>query len=328
MKTYGMENAEGSEIINLTVPTGTSFPANPNAGELFFRTDSTTLNVHDGSVWGALYDVGDDSNLVHTTGNETMGGSLTIENTQPRIFLLETDAQPDEGNYFLRSTNGNLELISLDDELGGVTTIFKANNVSGVITSLTHNTRVIANPTAEPYAFGVSRSEISNAFYLGASTDASPDLIFSNNAGTEIARMTNAGDFTVDSNSVVTTDSGTQTIAGYKTFTNGPTVQNSAPEIYLNESDAAADERLWGMIANGGGFKLRTRTDAGGAGNNALIVERTGIVIDSVAFPEGNFAFGNTIPLSNQASYTHVRMGGNGMLMANTSESAGSSLII
>jgi len=51
MKHYGLSIAEGSEVTNLTVPTGTSFPANDNVGEFFFRTDLNILYVRDNSEW-------------------------------------------------------------------------------------------------------------------------------------------------------------------------------------------------------------------------------------------------------------------------------------
>lgn len=40
MKMDGIELTEGSDIANLSVNTGTAFPASPNAGEMYFRTDS------------------------------------------------------------------------------------------------------------------------------------------------------------------------------------------------------------------------------------------------------------------------------------------------
>jgi hypothetical protein len=54
MKIDGISLIEGASVSNFSVVTGTSYPSNPNAGELFFRTDSPNvgLYVHDGSTWG------------------------------------------------------------------------------------------------------------------------------------------------------------------------------------------------------------------------------------------------------------------------------------
>lgn len=54
MKHYGLGIAEGSNVTNLTVASGTSFPGSPSTGELFFRSDTGTLMVYDGSAWDAL----------------------------------------------------------------------------------------------------------------------------------------------------------------------------------------------------------------------------------------------------------------------------------
>jgi len=51
MKHYGLGIPEGSEIINLTVPTGTIFPSAANSGEMFFRTDENKLYIHNGTSW-------------------------------------------------------------------------------------------------------------------------------------------------------------------------------------------------------------------------------------------------------------------------------------
>jgi len=51
MENFGLKIAEGSEITNLTIPTGTSFPANDNVGEMFYRTDTNTLHIRNNTGW-------------------------------------------------------------------------------------------------------------------------------------------------------------------------------------------------------------------------------------------------------------------------------------
>ena len=46
-----MQLSEGSNVVNLVLDSGTSFPANPNAGEVFFRSDESKLYVYTGSSW-------------------------------------------------------------------------------------------------------------------------------------------------------------------------------------------------------------------------------------------------------------------------------------
>lgn len=45
---------EGSDVKNLILPSGTSFPQNPNPGELFFKTTDTTVYVYQTNSWVAL----------------------------------------------------------------------------------------------------------------------------------------------------------------------------------------------------------------------------------------------------------------------------------
>jgi hypothetical protein len=58
MKTFGINLAEGSQIGNLTVASGKSFPGTPSTGELFFRTDATSsvkgLYLYNGTEWSRL----------------------------------------------------------------------------------------------------------------------------------------------------------------------------------------------------------------------------------------------------------------------------------
>ena len=51
MQNFGIEVAQGSEITNLTIPTGTSFPANDNVGEMFYRTDEDKLYIRNNTGW-------------------------------------------------------------------------------------------------------------------------------------------------------------------------------------------------------------------------------------------------------------------------------------
>ncbi len=64
-----------------------------------------------------------------------------------------------------------------------------------------------------------------------------------------------------------------------------------APSTSWNETDAAADNRLWDMLANSEQFMARAVNDANSVATNWVTVDRTGTTIDQVAFPNGNVAF-------------------------------------
>jgi len=66
MLVDGIQLSEGSEVVNLVVDSGTTFPSNPNTGELFYKTSATAgLYVYDGSGWTAA-------------GGGGVGGPFTI----------------------------------------------------------------------------------------------------------------------------------------------------------------------------------------------------------------------------------------------------------
>ena len=53
MKIDGIKLQEGSHITNLVVNTGVAFPASPDVGELFYRSDAGNLGLYayDGAAW-------------------------------------------------------------------------------------------------------------------------------------------------------------------------------------------------------------------------------------------------------------------------------------
>lgn len=62
-------------------------------------------------------------------------------------------------------------------------------------------------------------------------------------------------------------------------------LNSNAPAIGFRESDAAADNRLWDIIANTESLSFRVSNDAISVVNTWMQVDRTGAVVDSVTFP-------------------------------------------
>ena len=54
MQVGNLELTEGASIKNLTIPSGTSFPANGNLGELFILLPSKVLHIHNGEEWAII----------------------------------------------------------------------------------------------------------------------------------------------------------------------------------------------------------------------------------------------------------------------------------
>jgi len=59
MKIFSPVVAEGSSISNLVIPSGTTYPVNPDEGELFFKTDGVSLansilSVYKNNAWKSV----------------------------------------------------------------------------------------------------------------------------------------------------------------------------------------------------------------------------------------------------------------------------------
>lgn len=97
-------------------------------------------------------------------------------------------------------------------------------------------------------------------------------------------------------------------LAGTNTFTGLNTWSSTEPRLLLNESDQGSNEKLWDWDVSGKIAAFRSRTDADGAGTNAIAVTRgTGTALTNVSLgnttdnPSGNwlgsgtFTFGNAV---------------------------------
>lgn len=72
---------------------------------------------------------------------------------------------------------------------------------------------------------------------------------------------------------------------GANTFSAAQTISSTAAYIDLIETDAAAENGKWRLTASVEALVIRTLTDALGAGENILAVQRTGTAIDSITVP-------------------------------------------
>lgn len=132
MKHFGLNIAEGSEITNLTAPTGTSFPSLENAGELFYRTDVTTLYVYDGSAWQDLNSGG--SSLINfvDTGSPSSaeilydGTTTVLASTATGVDITGTLTI---GAFTIPDTDGTVNQVLSTDGSGTLTWVTPASGV-------------------------------------------------------------------------------------------------------------------------------------------------------------------------------------------------------
>lgn len=80
---------QGSNITNLVVASGTSFPSNPDAGELFFRTDQNKMYVYKGAPITAWEEVGSGAGSSTSETKVTLTAntaSTTLNLSQGQVF--------------------------------------------------------------------------------------------------------------------------------------------------------------------------------------------------------------------------------------------------
>jgi phage-related tail fiber protein len=142
MLMYGVTVAEGSEISNLTVATGTAFPANPSIGELFFRTDLNALHIYNNSAWVKTVDAsvfipnsaitaGTHTSITYDTKGLVTGGTSPTTLAGYGITDATTLISATPGTY--RSVTINAQGLVT----GGTNPSFAAVGANNDITSLT-----------------------------------------------------------------------------------------------------------------------------------------------------------------------------------------------
>lgn len=93
---------EGSKVINLTLDSGTVFPGTANVGELFYRTDVSTMFLYDGAKWVDASNIWYDVALSITGTPPANAVLLTLVSV--RTFVLPTNYV---GSYGRAGTAGD-----------------------------------------------------------------------------------------------------------------------------------------------------------------------------------------------------------------------------
>jgi hypothetical protein len=124
-------------------------------------------------------------------------------------------------------------------------------------------------------------TEISAEFTSIASMSASKEDVVEKDAANGYAGLgadAKLPDATLSAN--VPLLDGVNEFSDENTFTSNLSLESTTPILRLEQTDAAADEKIWRFSVVNGNMFLSTRTDAGGAGATAMSVTRTGTVVD------------------------------------------------
>jgi excisionase family DNA binding protein len=72
----------------------------------------------------------------------------------------------------------------------------------------------------------------------------------------------------------------------------------AATQFFIEQTDAAADNKLWDIQATGAQLQYRVVNDANSTASQYMLVNRSGIAVTNVNFPNGNVGIGDVTPAS------------------------------
>jgi hypothetical protein len=146
----GVDNETTIPPTNLVVPSGTSFPSTPSAGEIFFRSDEGIVYSYDGSSWTSAATTNYvDTRLAGlswkspvkaaTTASITLSGTQTIDTVslvaQDRVLVKDQSSQQDNGIYVVASGSwtraADFDSLSPIDEVNGAAVYVQQGSANG-----------------------------------------------------------------------------------------------------------------------------------------------------------------------------------------------------
>ena len=230
MKNYGIDLAEGAEIVNISVPTGTDFPGSPNNGELFYKTSDNVFYGYSNGSWVAISPPGGGGFLALTGG--TLTGDLRVNsdigiNRDARTSLDvggDVLVQPTTAaDAYIRLRHGSSSVNSgLKSDSSGTLTAFTNDNVN----AFSINTTGVVTFVNDPY---VGANKIWHQGNDGAASGLDADLLDGQSGAYYLdwTNTTNKPDPVITLNGDVT-GSGTMTDLGNVTITTSlaPTTSN------------------------------------------------------------------------------------------------------
>lgn len=182
-----------------------------------------------------------------------------------------------------------------DDHLRGIKNVLKNTfpNVTGAVTAT--QTELNYTDVTTPGTVQASKAIVTDSNGDITNVDINGGTIDGTVIGGSSAA---AGSFTtITASSTITSSAGSvsaQSTAG--------------GDLYLQDTDAATNEKIWSIHGEAGTVYLRTRTDANGAGETAIQCTRSGTAIDTCSIENGGLtvkeaaSFQGDVDLSNGAS--------------------------
>lgn len=251
--------------------------------------------------------------------------AISLESAVPFLSWVETDAAANNRVWDVGLDAEALIFRAVSDDFTAVTRWLEVNRAGTVIDSVVFpkgnfgfgTTDIEAWTTGTAIQFGSVGSLFQssgttiqmnrNAYNDGAwkyQTTGAATQYLQVSDGTHVFRVAPSG--TIDTaitwtDALTIENAGTASATGRWTFSksgggtdSAVSLSASTPGISWNETDAAVDNRLWDVFAGAEQFIFRAVKDDNTAATNWLLVNRTGIVVDSVVFPNGSVGIGSS----------------------------------
>ena len=188
--------------------------------------------------------------------------------------------------------------------------IYRATTGHSVISALAATGALVLHPRSDNangwVAFVAGQNAVSEAVVAGIGLT---QHTFSPTTEFEINTTTVDINAAVDISGILTVGG---TITGATTFTSAAvftaaaalTLENGTPHFRLEETDAAANNQNWGVLASGEQFSMRTWNDAYSGNASFFVVERTGTVVDEVELNATLLDFNGNMDVSGAVLFT------------------------
>ncbi|OPY79856.1 MAG: hypothetical protein A4E65_01720 [Syntrophorhabdus sp. PtaU1.Bin153] len=180
----------------------------------------------------------------------------------------------------------------------------EVNNFYGVKTESNAGLGVRVMSHARYNTFHNPHGEANRAGYYTCESSSTNNLLI----GSYVFSATDLG-----SNIMIKAGGGTQnlSLAWRDLLINGPTprypaaldaslgIEGTAPGMYIYESDAPVDQKLWVWIADSSALRLKALSGPARAHEDVMTTSRKGNTVDFIRFPNGKVTFGGGIGVGN-----------------------------
>lgn len=186
-----------------------------------------------------------------------------------QLFLanstLISNAQQTSATIVAPVSNPRIDRIVINDQTGVVSVITGSEAASPTAPAITAGTRPIAQILLQTSSTVIANSMITDERVVSTFDVSTFIRTLLDDVDATAARATMGA-----------------AALGSNTFTGTQAIQSAAPNLTFIETGVAADNSRWDFAIVGEAWRLRAIDDAGSSATNIIMVERTGITVDSI----------------------------------------------